>query len=99
MEAVERLCQAGVPAGKSLSASDLQADEHLRERAFLRPGQHPRLGEVTYLASPIRFGSAPCAHPSLAPPLLGEHVESVLGGELGLSTAEIAELQRSGAVE
>jgi crotonobetainyl-CoA:carnitine CoA-transferase CaiB-like acyl-CoA transferase len=96
---VEQLCRAGVPAGKSVTGSDLGMDRHLLERGFLGPGRHARLGEITYLGSPVRFGPEPVSSPPLPPPLLGEHLHSILQDKLGLSRAMIAELRASGAVQ
>ena len=50
--------------------------------------EHPVLGRMRTLGSPIKLSDTP-ADPSRRAPLLGEHTEEVLR-EFGLSDAEIA---------
>ena len=53
--------------------------------------QHPR-GEVSLLASPMRFADTPVTY-EVAPPLLGQHTREVLQQVLGYDDARIDALQ------
>jgi crotonobetainyl-CoA:carnitine CoA-transferase CaiB-like acyl-CoA transferase len=68
------------------------ADARLRERGFFEPVSATS-GVVEMPVLPWRFGLAPC-HVRLPAPELGEHNRYVLGDLLGLSAAELAELER-----
>lgn len=58
--------------------------------------EHPSLGVLRQAGIPLVFEETPGAIRT-APPLLGEHTDSVLG-ELGFGAAEIARLRESGTV-
>jgi formyl-CoA transferase len=53
---------------------------------------HPKAGEVTMVANPIKFSATPVAH-DRAPPLLGEHTHDVLQSVLGLRDDELRALR------
>ena len=57
---------------------------------------HALSGSVQLVASPIKLSATPVQY-RLAPPLLGEHTDSVLR-ELGLGDDEVAALRVAGAV-
>lgn len=85
---------AGVPCGEIADYGDVFTDPHLEERGFFVDLDHPRLGTVRALGTPLRFGSW---RPSFerAGPLLGEHTRAVLA-EAGCDAAEIARLLSAG---
>lgn len=85
---------AGVPCGEIADYGDVFTDPHLVERGFFVDLDHPRLGTVRALGTPLRFESSP---PSFAHagPLLGEHTRDVLA-EAGCGAAEIDGLIRAG---
>ena len=57
---------------------------------------HPTTGQVKMPAWPVRFdGAAPTVKPS---PLLGQHVDDVLGSWLGMDVKELAALRQDGIV-
>ena len=57
---------------------------------------HP-FGPVATVASPLNLSGTPVTYRQ-PPPLLGEHTAEVLQAELGLTAAEIQNLQRSGVI-
>lgn len=79
-DAALQLGEGGVPASVSMSSGDLLADQHLRDRGVFRPWQHPVLGEVTLIGSPIRFWRETAKPLRDGPPLLGMDTDSVLAG-------------------
>lgn len=81
---------AGVPCGEIADYADVFTDPHLVERGFFVDLEHPRLGTLRALGSPLRFGSSH-VHPRRAGPLLGQHTHEILA-EAGCDDAEIARL-------
>jgi formyl-CoA transferase len=93
-DAVDRLQQAGVPAGPIYTAADLANDEQLRARAMVQ------YFDVATGAGTIRDVGFPGVVPVLdgasvpirsLGPNLGEHTEEVLSGLLGMSAEDIAD--------
>ncbi|MFG1378773.1 CoA transferase [Xanthobacter autotrophicus] len=92
IEAMERLQNAGVPAGAMLRVIEMPEFAYFRERDFYRKVRHPALSEpIVMEARPVR--SARLADPELRPaPLMGEHTFEVLQEWLGLSSRQIEDL-------
>jgi formyl-CoA transferase len=55
--------------------------------------EHPRLGKIAVLGSPVHFGETPARVRSTAPEL-GQHTDEVLAGILGYSAARISDLRQ-----
>ncbi len=89
---IEKLRAAGVPCGPINTVAEALNDPHTLARDMVRTVSHPRAGELKMVGIPFRMNGTP---PSIrrAPPLLGEHTDEVLSGELGLTAARIAELR------
>jgi crotonobetainyl-CoA:carnitine CoA-transferase CaiB-like acyl-CoA transferase len=96
-EAMELLQDAGVPAGRVLDTGSLLDDPHLLRRGFWVYLPHPRMHRYKQFSSPWRFVEA---NPQLrrASPLFGEHNREILGGVLGLSDEELAELAAANVI-
>jgi benzylsuccinate CoA-transferase BbsF subunit len=88
---MEQLQGVGVEAGVVQSFADLARDPQLAARDHFVPLHHEYLGELAFERSAVRLAEHPGAlrRPG---PKLGEHNDDVLGGVLGLSRAEIADL-------
>lgn len=89
------LRSAGVPCGEIADYGEVFTDQHLTERGFFVDLEHPRLGTLRALGTPLRFGSSR-ADIHRAGPLLGEHTREVLA-ESGCDASEIARLVSTGA--
>ena len=90
---IEARCVAcDVPVGRVYDAADLAADEHMAARGDICTVDDPVIGPVRQQAPFPRLGAESPAAPAGAP-RLGEHTDEVLGGLLGLSTAEISTLR------
>jgi crotonobetainyl-CoA:carnitine CoA-transferase CaiB-like acyl-CoA transferase len=87
---------AGVPCGEIQDYGQVFADPHLQERGFFVDLQHPRLGTVRGLGTPLRLRASP-ARLERAGPLLGEHSAEVLR-EIGHSADEVAAFVARGTV-
>ena len=92
-----RLGPAGVPCGPINDLAQVFADPQVRHRGLQVRAPHAKAGEVPMVANPIRFSATPIRH-DRAPPLLGEHTESVLREVLGLDPARIEQLKKEKAI-
>ena len=90
------LRKAGVPCGEIADYGDVFNDEHLLARKFFVDLEHPVLGTVRGLGSPMRLGRTPVRH-RRAGPRLGEHTAEVLR-ELGWSDADVDHLANAGII-
>ena len=81
---------AGVPCGEIADYADVFTDPHLVARGFFVDLEHPRLGTVRAMGSPLRFGSSH-VEPRRAGPLLGQHTSEILA-EAGCDDAEVTRL-------
>ena len=91
-------CGAGeVPCGPIHSIADIFEDEQYAARGDLVAFEDERAGKVTMPAVFPFLSGTPGRVDHLGPPL-GEHVDDVLGGLLGLDAAEIARLRDQGVV-
>jgi len=96
-ELAHALQAAGVAAFPALRAPEIFADPHLASRGFVVEVEHPKLGRQKVFAPPWKFSAAP-PQISAPAPLMGQHNEYVLKDLLGLSRAEIEELEREGVL-
>ncbi len=97
LAAMDRLQAAGVPAGAVLSVGDLATSPHLRARGFFEQVVDPEAG-TREMEGPAWILSTNPAHIQRPAPNLGEHNEYVLQELLGVSDAELAELEARGIV-
>lgn len=72
--------------------TEVAADPHMHERGMLTSMDHPDLGPITAMTSPLRFDGLPQKPLTLSPRLGADNAE-VYGELLGLSGDEIAGLE------
>jgi crotonobetainyl-CoA:carnitine CoA-transferase CaiB-like acyl-CoA transferase len=94
---LERLAQAGVPAGKIKSVGEALDSEHLRARGAIVLVDHPTAGIMPMVGPAIRLHGTPGAVAGPAP-LLGQHTDEVLRTILGYSADAVARLRRDRVV-
>ena len=87
---------ADIPCGPINDYAHVFADPQVLSRGMVLETDHPVLGRLRTLGSPIKMSATP-ADASRRAPLLGEHTDEVLA-EFGLSRDEIAALRGSGAI-
>ncbi len=87
----ELMQKHGIPGLPVNSPADFMKDPHIQARGFFGHVNHPVLGSFAQPGSPFRVDGQR-GPPSVAP-LLGQHNEEVLCGELGLTPSEIADLR------
>ena len=91
-----RLEAAKVPCGPINDLADVFADPQVNARGMKVRLPHPLAGQVDLVASPMKLAATPVTY-RRAPPLLGEHTDTVLR-ELGLEEADIEALRGSGTI-
>lgn len=92
----KELRTANIPSAPVVTLPELIEDTHVRARGMLQTVTDDE-GTFTTLGSPLFLSDSPRVPPTRAG-ALGEHTESVLRDELGMTPDEIAELRRTGAV-
>jgi formyl-CoA transferase len=85
-----------IPCGPINDYADVMADPHILARELVVETDHPTLGRIKTLGTPLKLSDTPLT-PGRPAPLLGQHTDEVLR-EAGLTADEIAELRRVGAV-
>jgi crotonobetainyl-CoA:carnitine CoA-transferase CaiB-like acyl-CoA transferase len=96
-EWIAALEAAAVPCGPINDLAGMFADPQVRWRELQTAVDHPTLGTVPQIASPLRLSGSPVSY-RRAPPLLGEHTEAVLREVLGLDAGGIAALRARGVL-
>ncbi len=95
-ESVAELLALGIPAAPVVVSPLVARSPQHAARSFFEPLTHPLAGRQGYPRLPMRFSAGPARCFDAPPPLLGQHNDEVLGGELGLSKLELEELRASG---
>ncbi|MFG1302940.1 CaiB/BaiF CoA-transferase family protein [Xanthobacter autotrophicus] len=90
------LMAADVPAAVIRSVPQALDAPEARARGLIQTMQHPGVGPVSVVASPLRLENLPAS--PLPPPLLGEHTRNVLQNVLGRTEPEIQRLLASGVL-
>jgi crotonobetainyl-CoA:carnitine CoA-transferase CaiB-like acyl-CoA transferase len=94
---LDRLLAAGVPCGPVNDIPSALADPQAQARQMVQTVKHPSAGPVPLVGPASKLSATPATIRS-APPLLGEHTESVLHEFLGYDEDKVAELRRLGVV-
>ena len=95
-EWVDALNRAGVPSGPIYSIDQVFADEQVRHLGIVETLPRETGKDLNVVGQPVTLSRTP-SKAQRVPPGRGEHNAEVLQ-EFGFSAAEIAELQRSGAL-
>ena len=93
---LELLDTRGVPCGPINDYAEVMADPHVRARELVVETDHPTLGRIPTLGTPIKLSETPLT-PDRPAPRLGEHTDEILG-DAGFGAEEIAALRRTGVV-
>ena len=95
-EWLTELRAAGVPCGRINTVAEALTDPHVIERGMIVELEHPALGIVKSLATPIHMSDTPLVY-RRHPPRLGEHSDEI-AAELGYDTAAIKQMRAEGAL-
>jgi crotonobetainyl-CoA:carnitine CoA-transferase CaiB-like acyl-CoA transferase len=93
---LQRMEEAGLPAGPVLDILEMQADPQAQARDMILEVDHPVAGRVKTLGHPVKFSETP-ASVRRAAPVLGQHSREILQ-EAGYGTAQIESMIAAGAV-
>ncbi|MDP7738635.1 CaiB/BaiF CoA-transferase family protein [Mycobacterium paragordonae] len=96
-EIVDTLWDAGVPVAKVMQPHRQAELDQLDARGFFEVVDHPVCGPARLSSVPMRLSSGPCRFHTQPAPLLGQHNRELLA-ELGLTDAEIAQLEADGVI-
>ncbi|MDE2466548.1 MAG: CoA transferase [Alphaproteobacteria bacterium] len=89
--------EANVPCGPINRIDQLFADPQSLARGHRITMTHSAAGPISLVASPLRLARTPPTYRH-APPLLGEHTDDVLRGELGLEERQMDALRADGII-
>jgi crotonobetainyl-CoA:carnitine CoA-transferase CaiB-like acyl-CoA transferase len=93
---VERINEAGVPAGPVLDLAQVFSDPQVLAREMLAELPHPEVGTFRTTGLPVKLSATP-GRIERRPPLHGEHTDEVLA-ECGFDAGEIAALHEAKVV-
>ncbi len=88
-----RLQTHGVPCGPINNYADVMEDPHILARDLVVDTDHPTLGRIKTLGTPVKLSDTPLT-PGRPAPMLGQHTDEVLR-EIGLTTQDIAKVRGS----
>ena len=95
-EWIEAFNDAGIPCGPILSVDQVFANEQVEHLRLAQPVEHPALGTIRILGSPVTLSRTP-ARVHTATAEKGEHTDEVLR-ELGMADDEIERLRQDGVI-
>ena len=97
-ELLERAQLLRLPYASIRNPEDLFNDEQLLARGYFHEVEHPELGrKIRYPGAPYIFGATPLRI-TRRPPVLGEHTDEILCGELAIGGEELAALAWDGVI-
>lgn len=76
-EWLSALEEAGIPCGPINTLDKIFAEPQVEAREMLIHMQHPEIGDLKLVGSPLKFSDTPVNY-KLPPPRLGEHTEEIL---------------------
>lgn len=92
-----RLRDAGVPCGAVRTIGEMLADPQLAAREMIATVHHPAAGDLRLVGNPVKLSDIP-SHPDKPSPSLGEHTNTILIDELGISVEQVTDLRRRNVV-
>ena len=95
-EWMEAMDSAGLSCGPINTLEEVFSHPQVAARDMKIEMPHPLSGTVTLVGSPLKLSASPVSY-RLAPPLLSEHTDGILG-ELGYSADDIEALKTDGIV-
>jgi formyl-CoA transferase len=95
-EWLQRFEEAGIPCGPINNYAQVFDDPQVTARAMSLEVEHPALGRIRTLGTPLKLSATPL-NPSRRAPLLGEHTTEVLR-DVGIADDELQKLRDTGAI-
>ncbi len=97
VEWIDLCVKHNIPIGPINDVPTVLADPQVISRGMVQEIEHPILGTIQQLGPVAKFSKTPAELRS-APPLLGEHTESILRDEIGYRDSHIAQLRADGVI-
>ncbi len=97
IEWLDALNERAIPCGPINNVEQVFDDPQVRHRGMQLELDHPVAGKVASVANPIKLSVTPVEYQQ-APPMLGEHTNSVLTSLLGLSDQDLDLLRSRGVI-
>ncbi len=97
VEWIDLCVKHNIPIGPINDVPTVLADPQVISRGMVQEIEHPILGTIQQLGPVAKFSKTP-AELRAAPPLLGEHTESILRDEIGYRDSHIAQLRADGVI-
>jgi len=94
---VEQLEAQSIGGGPINTLRDVFEDPQIKAREVVRTMHHASGKDVPVIANPVRLSATPPDY-RVAPPMLGEHTEEILRGELGLTDGRLSALRKAGVI-
>jgi formyl-CoA transferase len=94
---IDQLTAAGVPCGSVRDLAEVFADPQIDARHMTTSLEHPAVGALKMLGTPLKLSATPPAIRT-PPPTLGQHTDAVLTRDLGLSSEQVRTLRAQGVV-
>ena len=91
------LLENDIPVGAINNLAQVVEHPQVKARQSLRDVDHPSVGRVRVVGSPVRLSKTPARAPTPSP-VMGQHTREVLQEVLGLSAEEVAKLEAAGVV-
>jgi formyl-CoA transferase/CoA:oxalate CoA-transferase len=91
------LTRAGIPCGSVRTVDEALREPQLRARDMICELDHPVAGRISVLGVPIKMSATP-GRVTTAPPVLGQHTESILREDAGLTPDDVERLRAAGVI-
>lgn len=96
--AAQMMLEHGVPASVVVPADRIDEIPQLRDRGFFGPVTHPVTGRHELPGWPFTFSGMAAGWPDRPAPMLGQHNQEILGGDLGLGPDVLRDLEARGII-
>jgi crotonobetainyl-CoA:carnitine CoA-transferase CaiB-like acyl-CoA transferase len=97
LELYKKAQEKRVPFAPVSTMGDLLNSEHLKARGFFVEIPHPVAGTQIYPGAPLKYHGTPWEL-RMPAPTLGQHNHEIFGGRLGINSARVDELERTGVI-
>jgi crotonobetainyl-CoA:carnitine CoA-transferase CaiB-like acyl-CoA transferase len=100
-EVVKLFLDQGFPIAPVMNIKEIFVGEHMNLRKMLIEVDHPEIGKMKLINTPVKLLSVPIEEyiKATAPPLLGEHTDEVLSKVLGYTKEQLDQLHLENVIK